>query len=167
MKPYKKRVRLRRTLFLCKQAGTISTSHPAVLPSSFADTDQQSDPYPGRSFRQIRSTLIHPCRTGNIQMRPCTLTNKFLQKHPAEMEPTVGPPAFFMSATSLSISSPYSSQRGSCQTLSPQLSPASMRLLTRLSSFPIRPVTKCPRATTRAPVSVAISIRGAGLYHCA
>src|SRR6266566_3557511 len=60
-------------------------------------------------------------------------------------------------------SSRYSSHRGSGQQRSPARSPASRTSLTSASSFPMAPIATWPRATTTAPVSVAMSSTAAGL----
>src|SRR2546428_1190977 len=89
-------------------------------------------------------------------------TNSF-RNHPPAIDTAPRPPEFFRSAMSDLSSSRYSSHSGKGQQRSPARSPASRTSASRASSFPISPMATWPRATTTAPVSVAMSITAAGL----
>src|SRR6184192_387267 len=85
------------------------------------------------------------------------------RNHPPAIDPAPRPPEFLTSAMSDLSRSRYSSHSGSGQQRSPARSPASRTSARRASSFPISPIATWPRATTTAPVSVAMSITAAGL----
>ena len=78
------------------------------------------------------------------------------------MVPASRPPMLAMSANGLSSCFSYSSQSGSCQARSPAISPALSSSAASGSWLLSSPVACFPRATTQAPVSVAMSITAAG-----
>src|SRR5690606_12217175 len=125
---------------------------------------QQGDRTAGRTL--VLATA-GPGGSGDIHMRPAIGLGETRQEAGGGDGAGPGPPMLAMSAKGLSSCSWYSSNSGSCQPRSSAWRPASSSCATSVSSLPMMPVVCAPRATTQAPVRVAISTTLAGLKRSA